>query len=80
MMYKYATERGLVMNSLADELAHIAMELERYRETGADTKEYRALLKSYTDAARLHLQLVKEVEAGNETPVDALAAFVGDGA
>lgn len=75
MEHKYTIERGLIMNALSEEICELAQEIERERESNGFTAQYRALSKTYNDATKHYLNLVKEVEAENVGEVDALAAF-----
>jgi hypothetical protein len=65
-------ERAFVINQLSIEMEYLPVQLEIVRQDG-DGKEYRALLKSYTDTAKLYLRLISEDEA--EQPADPLTAF-----
>ena len=75
MKYKYETERGLIINALSEEIGELAQEIERERETNDFTAQYRALSKTYNDATKHYLNLVKEVEAENAAEVDPLKEF-----
>lgn len=75
MKYKYETERGLIINALSEEIGELAQEIERERETTGFTAQYRALSKTYNDATKHYLNLVKEVEAENAAEVDPLKEF-----
>ena len=75
MKYKYETERGLIINALSTEICEMAQEIERERESNGFTAQYRALSKTYNDATKHYLNLVKEVEAENAAEVDSLTAF-----
>ena len=75
MKYKYETERGLIINALSEEIGELAQEIERERETNGFTAQYRALSKTYNDATKHYLNLVKEVEAENAAEVDPLKEF-----
>ena len=74
MKYKYETERGLIINALSEEITELAQEIEKERETKGFTAQYRALSKTYNDATKHYLNLVKELEAEG-AEVDALAEF-----
>jgi NTP pyrophosphatase (non-canonical NTP hydrolase) len=74
MKYKYETERGLIINTLAGETGELAREIEKERETKGFTAQYRALSKTYNDATKHYLNLVKEVEA-EQGATDALTEF-----
>ena len=74
MNYKYDTERGLIINALAEEICELAQEIEKERETKGFTAQYRALSKTYNDATKHYLSLVKEVEA-ESVAADALTEF-----
>ena len=75
MTYKYETERGLIINALSEEIAELARGIEKERETKGFTAQYRALSKTYNDATKHYLNLVKEVEAENAGEVDPLKEF-----
>jgi len=75
MKYEYETERGLIINALSEEIGELAQEIERERETNGFTAQYRALSKTYNDATKHYLNLVKEVEAENAAEVDPLKEF-----
>lgn len=75
MKYKYETERGLITNALSTEICEMAQEIEKERESNGFTAQYRALLKTYNDATKHYLNLVKEVEAENAAEVDPLTEF-----
>lgn len=75
MKYKYETERGLIINALSTEICEMAQEIERERESNGFTAQYRALSKTYNDATKHYLNLVKEVGAENAAEVDPLTAF-----
>lgn len=66
-------ERAFVINRLSDEMAYLETQLEAIKGEG-DSKEYRALLKAYTDTAKLYLRLVNEHETPQDS-ADALADF-----
>ena len=66
-------ERAFVINRLSDEMAYLEQQLEAVKGEG-ESKEYRALLKSYTDTAKLYLRLVSEDEI-EQTQADALTEF-----
>lgn len=66
-------ERAFVINRLSEEMAYLEQQLEAIKDEG-ENKEYRALLKSYTDTAKLYLRLVSEDEIEQEN-ADALADF-----
>ena len=74
MKANYNNERGQVIRELNDKLIFLSQAM-RGAEADGDTKEYRALLKSYTDTAKLHLQLVSEMETEENPDTDALTAF-----
>jgi hypothetical protein len=74
MSTNYNTEREQVIRELNDKLIFLAQAM-RGAESDGDTKEYRALLKSYTDTAKLHLQPVREMEAEANADTDALQEF-----
>ena len=74
MNYKYDTERGLIINALSAEISELAQEIEKERECSGFTAQYRALSKTYNDATKHYLNLVKEVEAEGAAP-DALTEF-----
>ena len=63
MNYKYETERGLIIIALSEEIGELAQEIEKERECNGFTSQYRALSKTYNDATKHYLNLVKEVEA-----------------
>lgn len=75
MKYKYDTERELIINALSEEIGELAQEIEKERETNGFTAQYRALSKTYNDATKHYLNLVKEVETESAGAVDALAEF-----
>lgn len=75
MKYKYETERGLIINALSTEICEMAQEIERERESNGFTAQYRALSKTYNDATKHYLNLIKEVEAENAAEVDPLTEF-----
>ena len=75
MKYKYETERGLITNALSTEICEMAQEIEKERESNGFTAQYRALSKTYNDATKHYLTLVKEVEAENAAEVDPLTEF-----
>ena len=75
MKYEYETERGLIINALSEEIGELAQEIERERETNGFTAQYRALSKTYNDATKHYLNLVKELEAENAAEVDPLKEF-----
>ena len=75
MKYKYETERGLITNALSTEICEMAQEIEKERESNGFTAQYRALSKTYNDATKHYLNLVKEVEAENAAEVDPLKEF-----
>jgi len=75
MKYQYNTERGLIMNALSTEICELAQEIEKERECNGFTAQYRALSKTYNDATKHYLNLIKEVEAESVGAVDALAEF-----
>ena len=66
-------ERAFVINRLSEEMAYLEQQLEAIKGEG-DSKEYRALLKAYTDTAKLYLRLVSENEVEQES-ADALTEF-----
>ncbi len=66
-------ERAFVINRLSDEMAYLEQQLEAVKGEG-ESKEYRALLKSYTDTAKLYLRLVSEDEI-EQDKADALTDF-----
>ena len=66
-------ERAFVINRLSEEMIYLEQQLEAIK-TGNDRKEYRALLKTYTDTAKLYLRLVSEDEI-EQTQADALTEF-----
>lgn len=66
-------ERAFVINRLSEEMVYLEQQLEAIKGEG-DTKEYRALLKTYTDTAKLYLRLVSEDEI-EQTQADALTEF-----
>ncbi len=66
-------ERAFVINRLSEEMAYLEQQLEAIKDEG-DSKEYRALLKSYTDTAKLYLRLVSEDEIEQDN-ADALTEF-----
>ncbi|MDR0813444.1 MAG: hypothetical protein LBO63_05510 [Oscillospiraceae bacterium] len=74
MKTNYNKERGQVIRELNDKLIFLTQAL-RGAEIEGDTKEYRALLKSYMDAAKLQLSLVSEEQSENAGAVDALTDF-----
>lgn len=71
----YEQERAFVINRLSDELTELNKQLDAAK-LNADSKEYRALLKTYTDTAKLHLRLVRENQTEGEA-ADPLLDFVG---
>jgi hypothetical protein len=75
MTYKYETERGLIINALNDEICELAIEIEKERECRGFTAQYRALSKTYNDATKHYLNLIRELEAEKTSAVDALAEF-----
>jgi hypothetical protein len=77
MKSNYDTERGAIIAELAAKLEYLTEALKAAQADG-DTKEYRALLKSYTDTAKLHLSLVREEQA-EDAATDALTEFVTGG-
>ena len=74
MNYKYDAERGLIINALSEEICELAREIEKERECNGFTAQYRALSKTYNDATKHYLNLVKEVEA-ESAGADALTEF-----
>jgi hypothetical protein len=66
-------ERAFVINRLSEEMAYLEQRLEAAKGEG-ESKEYRALLKSYTDTAKLYLRLVSEDEI-EQNQADALTKF-----
>lgn len=74
MTYKYETERKMIVNALSDEICELAIEIEKERECRGFTAQYRALSKTYNDATKHYLNLVKEMEA-ESGGADALAQF-----
>ena len=66
-------ERAFVINRLSEEMAYLEQQLEAIK-TENDSKEYRALLKAYTDTAKLYLRLVSENEV-EQDKADALTEF-----
>ncbi len=74
MKYKYETERGLIINALSEEIGELARGIEKERECNGFTSQYRSLSKTYNDATKHYLNLVKEVEA-EKAAADALAEF-----
>ena len=74
MKYVYDTERGLIMNALSTEICELAQEIEKERACNGFTAQYRALSKTYNDATKHYLNLVKEMEA-ESAATDALAEF-----
>ncbi len=77
MKYKYETERSLIINALSEEICELAIAIEKERECNGFTAQYRALSKTYNDATKHYLNLVKEVEAETAAGGDALLDFVG---
>jgi hypothetical protein len=75
MKVKYDTERGLIINALSEEITEPAVEIEKECEINGFTAQYRALSKTYNDATKHYLNLVKEVEAENAGEIDPLTAF-----
>lgn len=74
MKYKYEIERELIINDLSNEIDELSQEIKKEREIKGFTAQYRALSKTYNDATKHYLNLVKEVEAEN-TGTDALTEF-----
>jgi len=66
-------ERAFVINRLSEELVYLEQQLEAIKGED-DSKEYRALLKAYTDTAKLYLRLVSENEIEQDN-ADALTEF-----
>lgn len=66
-------ERAFVINRLSEEMAYLEQQLEEIKQDG-ENKEYRALLKAYTDTAKLYLRLVSENEV-EQDKADALTEF-----
>ena len=75
MKMKYESERAAIIETLSGEIGELAQEIEKERETNGFTAQYRALSKTYNDATKHYLTLVKEVEAENAAEVDPLKAF-----
>jgi len=75
MKYKYETERGAIINALSEEIGELAIEIEKERECRGFTAQYRALSKTYNDATKHYLNLVKELEAESAAGADALTEF-----
>ena len=75
MKIKYENERAAIINALCNEIGELAQEIEKERETNGFTAQYRALSKTYNDATKHYLNLVKEVEAENAAEVDPLTEF-----
>ncbi len=74
MIYKYDTQRGLVMNALHEEICELAIEIEKERTCRGFTAQYRALSKTYNDTTKHYLNLVRELEA-EKAATDALTEF-----
>ena len=66
-------ERAFVINRLSEEMIYLEKQLDEIKDEG-ESKEYRALLKTYTDTAKLYLRLVSEDET-EQTQADALTEF-----
>lgn len=75
MKIKYDNERAAIIKALCNEIGELAQEIERERETNGFTAQYRALSKTYNDATKHYLNLVKELEAENAAEVDPLKEF-----
>ena len=75
MKMKYESERAAIIETLSGEIGELAREIEKERESNGFTAQYRALSKTYNDAAKHYLTLVKEVEAENAAEVDPLTEF-----
>ena len=75
MKIKYDNERAAIINALCNEIGELAQEIEKERETNGFTAQYRALSKTYNDATKHYLNLVKEVETENAAEVDPLKEF-----
>ncbi|MBT9156790.1 MAG: hypothetical protein DDT37_01780 [Firmicutes bacterium] len=69
----YEQEMAFVINRLSEEMVYLDQQLEAIKGYN-ETKEYRALLKTYTDTAKLYLRLVSEYEIKMEE-TDALTGF-----
>lgn len=74
MKYKYEIERELIMKALSNEIGELSQEIKKEREIKGFTAQYRALSKTYNDATKHYLNLIKEAEAEN-TGTDALTEF-----
>lgn len=74
MKYKYEIERELIMKALSNEIGELSQEIKKEREIKGFTAQYRALSKTYNDATKHYLNLIKEVETEN-TSTDALTEF-----
>ena len=75
MKMKYENERAVIIDALSKETSELAQAITKEREENGFTAQYRALSKTYNDATKHYLTLVKEVEAENAAEVDPLTAF-----
>lgn len=74
MKYDYNTERGLIINALSTEVSELAIAIDEERACNGFTAQYRALSKTYNEASKHYLALIKEVQA-EAAAVDPLTDF-----
>ena len=70
----YDNERANIIKTLEVETSKLAIEIEKERAHNGFTAQYRALSKTYNDATKHYLNLLKEAEA-ESAEADALAEF-----
>ena len=75
MKIKYENERAAIITALCQDIGELSQAIETERETNGFTAQYRALSKTYNDATKYYLNLVKELEAENAAGADPLTAF-----
>ena len=63
MKHDYDTERDLIISALSTEVCALANAIEKERENNGFTAQYRALSKTYNEASKHYLTLIREVQA-----------------
>ena len=75
MNIRYENERAVVIDALSKETSELAQAITKEREENGFTAQYRALSKTYNDATKHYLNLVREHEAEFAAEVDPLTEF-----
>ena len=63
MKFDYTTERELIINALSTEVSELAIAIDEERACNGFTAQYRALSKTYNEASKHYLTLIREVKA-----------------